>query len=98
VRSILTEIYLCHACFCHELLSGNATAGVGDVVQLAEGVDAAPGGVLRGPGGGGGASASGVVTVVCDDPDDEEPYQVRVASDDYWWYKENQLVLAADDS
>ena len=27
VRSILTEIYLCHACSCHEILSGNAAAG-----------------------------------------------------------------------
>jgi hypothetical protein len=27
VRSILTEIYLCHACSCHEMLSGNAAAG-----------------------------------------------------------------------
>jgi hypothetical protein len=26
-RSILTEIYLCHACSCHETLSGNAAAG-----------------------------------------------------------------------
>jgi hypothetical protein len=26
-RSILTEIYLCHACSCHEILSGNAAAG-----------------------------------------------------------------------
>jgi hypothetical protein len=27
VRSILTDIYLCHACSCHEILSGNAAAG-----------------------------------------------------------------------
>jgi hypothetical protein len=29
VRSILTEIYLCHAFSCHEMLSGNAAAGGG---------------------------------------------------------------------
>jgi hypothetical protein len=27
VRSTLTEIYLCHACSCHEVVSGNAAAG-----------------------------------------------------------------------
>eukprot|EP01049_Picozoa_sp_SAG25_P002284 SAG25_NODE_117_length_14819_cov_20.935670_11_plen_74_part_00 len=27
VRSILTEIYLCHACSRHEILSGNAAVG-----------------------------------------------------------------------
>jgi hypothetical protein len=38
-RSMLTEIYLCHACSCYEILSGNAAVGVVG--------DAAAGGVGR---------------------------------------------------
>jgi hypothetical protein len=30
----LTEIYLCHACSCHEILSGNAAAGLSDTSRL----------------------------------------------------------------
>ena len=28
MRSVLTEIYVCHACSCHEIEDGNARAGV----------------------------------------------------------------------
>eukprot|EP01047_Picozoa_sp_COSAG01_P039512 COSAG01_NODE_3271_length_6320_cov_8.998554_7_plen_92_part_00 len=28
-RSILTEIYLCHACSCHKIEDGNAWTGIG---------------------------------------------------------------------
>jgi hypothetical protein len=31
MRSIWTEIYLCHACSCHEIEDRNARAGVGDL-------------------------------------------------------------------
>jgi hypothetical protein len=32
-RSILTEIYLCHACSCHEIEDGNARAGDGALLR-----------------------------------------------------------------
>eukprot|EP01047_Picozoa_sp_COSAG01_P036944 COSAG01_NODE_2907_length_6880_cov_10.488204_10_plen_66_part_00 len=37
MRSILTEIYLCHACFCHEVEDGNAPAGPCEQLRLARG-------------------------------------------------------------
>jgi hypothetical protein len=58
-RSILTEIYLCHACSYHETEDGNARAG-------AEGDGAAPG-MPRAQGGAGEADRAGEASQVCTD-------------------------------